>query len=68
MIAQIYTGCVAWTEMGGGGSRRAEALALAEELLGEIELSTLAPAAMIRKASRLARLLDDSEAMDLALL
>jgi hypothetical protein len=50
--------------MGEGGSRRAEALALAEELLGEIELSTLAPAAMIRKASRLARLLDDSEAMD----
>lgn len=44
-------------------SRRVEALGLAEELLGEIELSTVTPGDMARKASRLARLLDDAEAM-----
>lgn len=38
------------------------ALSLAEELLGEIELSDISPVAMVRKASRLARLLDDSDA------
>lgn len=44
-------------------SRRAEALVLADELLREIELSSLSPAAATRKASRLARLLDDTDAM-----
>lgn len=46
-----------------GTSRRAEALNLAETLLGEIELSAISPMDIARKASRLARLLDDSEAM-----
>jgi hypothetical protein len=45
-------------------SRPAEALALAEELLGDIELSRLAPMDVARKTSRLARLLDDEEAME----
>lgn len=36
---------------------------MAEELLTEIELEKLAPAAITRKASRLARLLDDVDAM-----
>jgi hypothetical protein len=44
-------------------SRRAEALALAEQLLTEIELSTIGPADIARKASRLARLIDDTDAM-----
>jgi hypothetical protein len=44
-------------------SRRDEALLLAEELLGEIELGRIEPVAVVRKASRLARLLDDVEAM-----
>lgn len=44
-------------------SQKAMALALAEELLSEIELSGISPDAMIRKTSRLARLLDDSDAM-----
>lgn len=44
-------------------SRRAEALDLAEELLGDIELSRIAPIDMARRASRLARLLDDTEGM-----
>lgn len=44
-------------------SRRAQALVLAEQLLGEIELSAIAPIDIARKASRLARLLDDTEAM-----
>ena len=44
-------------------SRRAEALALAEELLSDIELSAIAPIDVARKASRLARLLDDTDAM-----
>lgn len=43
-------------------SRKALALALAEELLSEIELSGISPTAMARKTSRLARLLDDSDA------
>lgn len=36
---------------------------LAEQLLGEIELSAISPVDIARKASRLARLVDDSEAM-----
>ena len=44
-------------------SRRQAALALAEELLGNIELGELPPVALVRKASRLARLLDDEEAL-----
>jgi hypothetical protein len=43
-------------------SRRAEALALAEELLGDIEFSRISPSDIARRASRLARLLDDTEA------
>lgn len=43
-------------------SRRDEALRLAEELLSNIELEEIRPVSVIRKASRLARLLDDSEA------
>ncbi len=43
--------------------RRGEALALAEELLGDIELDRCSPVAIARKAGRLARLLDDVEAM-----
>jgi AbiTii len=50
--------------MSAGISRRSEALTLAEELLGEIELSSLAPSDIARKASRLARLLDDGPAME----
>lgn len=44
-------------------SRRAEALRLAEGLLSEIELSAITPSDVARKASRLARLTDDTEAM-----
>lgn len=44
-------------------SRRAEALQLAENLLSEIELSAITPSDIARKASRLARLTDDTEAM-----
>jgi hypothetical protein len=44
-------------------SRRAEALELADQLLSDIELSRIAPAEMARKTFRLARLLDDQEAM-----
>lgn len=44
-------------------SKRTEALKLAEQLLTEIELSTIAPPQIITKASRIARLLDDVEAM-----
>jgi hypothetical protein len=43
-------------------SRRQAALALAEELLGNIELSDLPAVALVRKTSRLARLLDDEQA------
>lgn len=43
--------------------RRATALELCDELLTDIELSRLTPAAVVRKASRLARLLDDREAL-----
>lgn len=45
-------------------SRRADALALAEELLSDIELARLGSTEIVRKASRLARLTDDSEAME----
>jgi hypothetical protein len=38
-------------------------LTLAEQLLTEIELSAVGPADIARKASRLARLIDDAEAM-----
>ncbi|HEY3971285.1 MAG TPA: hypothetical protein VGL79_07780 [Solirubrobacteraceae bacterium] len=44
-------------------TRRDEALLLAEELLSDIELARIDPTAVIRKASRLARLLDDADAM-----
>ncbi|OBJ72290.1 hypothetical protein A5627_22005 [Mycobacterium colombiense] len=43
--------------------RRAEALSLSEELLTDFELSRLGPTELVRKASRVARLLDDSNAM-----
>lgn len=45
-------------------SRREEALKLAEELLADIELQKLEPMAIARKASRLARLTDDTLAMN----
>src|SRR4051794_28976844 len=45
-------------------SQREQALILSEELLSEIELGTLAPMAAVRKTSRLARLIDDVEAME----
>jgi hypothetical protein len=45
-------------------SRREEALRLAEEILGDIELSRVSPVDAARKTSRLARLLDDSEALE----
>lgn len=44
-------------------SRRQAALALAEELLSDIELGELPPVALVRKTSRLARLLDDEDAL-----
>jgi AbiTii-like protein len=44
-------------------TRRAQALELADELLGDIELGRITPAEMARKSYRLARLLDDHEAM-----
>jgi hypothetical protein len=44
-------------------SRRAEALELAEQLLTEIEYSKLPAPDIAKKASRLARLLDDEDAM-----
>jgi hypothetical protein len=43
-------------------TRRQEALALAEEVLGDIELQRIASLDIARKASRLARLLDDEDA------
>lgn len=42
---------------------RGAALVLAEELLSDIELERIDPMAVIRKASRLARLLDDPSSM-----
>ena len=45
-------------------SRRDEALRVAEELLADLELHRLAPPDAARKTSRLARLLDDADAMD----
>jgi hypothetical protein len=44
-------------------SRRAEALSLAEDLLDDIELGRLDPVDIARRTSRLARLLDDHDAM-----
>jgi AbiTii-like protein len=44
-------------------TRRAEALDLADELLADIELSRISPSDMARKTYRLARLLDDQDAM-----
>jgi hypothetical protein len=44
-------------------NRRSEALKLAEEVLSDIELSTIAAPQIISKASRIARLLDDVEAL-----
>lgn len=43
--------------------RRAAALDLAEDLLADFELSRLPATSLLRKASRLARLLDDRDAM-----
>lgn len=45
-------------------SKRSESLKLSEEILADIELSSLPPTALVRKASRLARLLDDTVAMN----
>jgi hypothetical protein len=45
------------------GSRREEALRLAEELLSDIELTRIARVDVVRRASRLARLIDDEDAM-----
>jgi hypothetical protein len=45
-------------------NRRADALELADELLTDFELNRLRAIALLRKASRLARLLDDAEALD----
>jgi hypothetical protein len=47
-----------------GRSRRQEALILSDEILGDIELARIAPLDSARKAGRLARLLDDGEAID----
>jgi hypothetical protein len=44
--------------------RKAEALQLADELLTDFELIRLRPTHLVLKASRLARLLDDAEALD----
>ena len=44
-------------------NRRAEALQLSDDLLTDFELSRLGPTELVRKASRLARLLDDDDAM-----
>ena len=44
-------------------SRRKEALILSEDLLADIELVRLSPVAIVRKANRLARLMDDAEAL-----
>ncbi|GAA4126042.1 hypothetical protein GCM10022415_33570 [Knoellia locipacati] len=44
--------------------RRAAALELAEDLLADFELSRLAPTALVRKSSRLARLLDDRDVLE----
>lgn len=44
-------------------TKRQEALSLSEQLLGDIELSRIDPVAIVRKASRLARLMDDNEAV-----
>ncbi len=44
-------------------TKRQEALVLSEELLSDIELSRLDPVAIVRKTNRLARLLDDNEAL-----
>ncbi|WKX19705.1 hypothetical protein [Streptomyces sp. HUAS CX7] len=44
--------------------RQHEALSLSEELLGDIELSRLPPQDIVRKASRLARFMDDFEAIE----
>lgn len=44
-------------------TRRQEALLLADELLRDIELSNIDPMSLARKAGRLARLIDDAEAM-----
>jgi hypothetical protein len=45
-------------------SRRAEAQRIAEELLSDMELQRVQPIDIARRASRLARLLDDSEAYE----
>jgi hypothetical protein len=44
-------------------TRRQEALRLAEELLSDIELQRVSPLDIARKAGRLARLLDDADAI-----
>lgn len=44
-------------------SRKKEALDLADELLADIELQRITPVAIVRKASLLARLMDDTDAL-----
>lgn len=66
---QRVTGVVYRIKSGGYASdvpdtRHAEALQLAEELLTDIELARLTPVDVARRASRLARLMDDAEAME----
>lgn len=46
------------------GTRRAEALVVSNDLLSDIELGRLRAADLARRTSRLARLLDDPEAME----
>jgi hypothetical protein len=48
---------------GGSQTRRGEALELASSLLADIELGRSSPTDVVRRTSRLARLLDDQEAM-----
>jgi len=45
-------------------TRRAQALALAEEILADIELSRIPPIEVARKTYRLARVLDDQDAIE----
>jgi hypothetical protein len=56
----IYVASLSMTRQ---ASRRAEALELADQLLNDIEMSSIGPMDIARKTSRLARLLDDAEAM-----
>ena len=48
----------------GSTDRRAAATNLAEEILADFELRRIGPVDIVRKASRLARLLDDDESLE----